>query len=142
MVQLAMHNLLIHKAGASGPLLLFHQLYQSLVLEFLVAEYCSSECQWNGKLKPSTVGDKLLCHPTDKKMLGHCHERKKGRPLWDGVHFKQRSETANSKRYNTYFSLAGPSAGQMGYGVWPDEAIATGPAHDCRYPPVRWQVRA
>lgn len=46
MVQLAMHNLLvIYKAGASGPLLLFYQLLQSLVLEFLVAEYGSSECQ-------------------------------------------------------------------------------------------------
>ena len=111
MVQLAMHNLLlIYKAGASGPLLLLYQAFQSPVLEFLVVEYCSSECQWNGNLKPFRVGDRVLLHPTDKITFSHGHERRKGRPLWDGLHFTRRSVTANSKRHNIYFSLAGPSA--------------------------------
>jgi len=98
-VQLAMHNLLlIYKAGASGPLLLLYQLFLSPVLEFLVAGYCSSECQWNGKLRPFTVGDQLLLHLTDEIMFSHGHERKQGRPLWDGLLFTRRSVTANSKR--------------------------------------------
>lgn len=59
MVQLAVHNLfLIYKAGASGSLL--YQLFWRPVLEFFVAEYCSSECQWNGKLNPFIAGDQLL----------------------------------------------------------------------------------
>lgn len=67
MVQLAMHNLLlIYKAGASASLLLLYQLFWRPVLEFLVAEYCSSECQQNGKLNPFIVGDKLLFYLADK----------------------------------------------------------------------------
>lgn len=117
MVQLAMHNLLlIYKAEASGPLLLLNQLFQSRVLEFLLVGYCSSEWRWNGKLKPFTVGDKLLLHPTDKMMFSHGHERKKSSPLWDGLHFTQRSIAANSKRHNIYFSPAGPSVVTQGLG--------------------------
>lgn len=97
MVQLVMHNLLlIYKAGASGSLLLFYQLFRSPVLEFLVAGYCSCECWWNGKCKPFIVGDKILLHPTDNIIFSHDHERKKGRPLWDGLYFTRRSIAADS----------------------------------------------
>lgn len=97
MVQLVMHNLLlIYKAGASGPLLLFYQLFRSPVLEFLIADYCSCECWWNGKLKPFIVEDKLLLHPTDNITFSHDHERKKGMVLWDGLHFTRRSIAADS----------------------------------------------
>lgn len=81
MVQLAMHNLLlIYKAEASGPLLLLYQLFQSPVLEFLVVGYCSSECWWNRKLKPFTVGDELLLHPTDKIMFSHVMKERRVGP--------------------------------------------------------------
>lgn len=57
MAQLVMHNLLlIYNAGASGPLLLVFQLFQSLILEFLIGENCAVELQWDGKLKTIQSG--------------------------------------------------------------------------------------
>lgn len=111
MVQLAMHNrLLIYKAGASGSLLLLYQLFWIPVLEFLVAEYCSSECQWNGKLNPFVVGDKLLFYLADQICSSKVMKDRRVCPCGMGSTSQQNPATANSKRNNTCFSLSGPSA--------------------------------
>lgn len=130
-----MHNLLlIYKAGASGSLLLIYQLFWRPALEFLVAEYCSSECHQNGKLNPFVVGDKLFVCLADQicssqvmgdRRVGRCGM---GSPSQQNPRLQTLKEIISITHWQWH---------SRDREARPDEAIVTG--CDCRHPSAMWQ---